>query len=158
MAASEKLAAIYAAKMRERPCSPEHPWSLVIEFDEFTPGSLSHQQTYRKSISLACSFLELGEDVLSICSTWLIPVIAQTEKLYAAVGGWSACLAHFLRVFLLSDLSIQNVGVCFKAPDGTVLTLYARLQWLHADGEGLQHALNITARKGIRPSSWQRVC
>ena len=150
LADSPFLAQMYATALEKAPCSRERPWSLVVVFDEFTPGSIAHQQLDRKTMNLAFNFLELGLEPLSAGSTWLMPVLARTKKLSQAVGGWSACLAIYLRAHLLGDLGIERVGVSFRAGDKSY-TLFARLQVLCSDGEGLQYGLDMKGPAGLRP-------
>ena len=60
---SETLAKVYVDTLAEKPCSKEHPWHLILCFDEYTPGSLSHPQMSRKTMDVAFNFLELGDAV-----------------------------------------------------------------------------------------------
>ena len=147
---SKQLAKIYAEKMAEKPSSRESPWRLIVCFDEYTPGSLSHPQPDRKTMDIAFNFLELGASHLSIPSTWMIPVAVRAKKMSQAIGGWSACLARFLRVLLVGDLGMQTVGVAFRF-EGQDYELFAALECLVSDGEGLKFALNIMGANGLRP-------
>ena len=113
---SETLAKVYVDTLAEKPCSKEHPWHLILCFDEYTPGSLSHPQMSRKTMDVAFNFLELGDAVLSIPATWLIPITAHAQMMSSAVGVWSACLALFLRLLLVGDLGMQTAGVPFRFP------------------------------------------
>ena len=144
------LAESYAHALAQHPCSEQQPWSLVVLFDEFTPGSISHPQLDRATMTLAFNFLELGPAALSLDATWLIPVLVRRRRIRDAQGGWSACLAMYLRAQLLGGLSIQRVGVSFTL-GGSTFTVWARLRCLCSDGEGLQHALDILGPNGIRP-------
>ncbi len=143
------LALIYAKAIRRHPCSEQRPWSFVVVFDEFTPGSICHPQRHRKTMNLAFNFLEVGPAALSVGSTWMIPVTVRAYKISESVGGWSACLATYLKAHLLGDLSIQTVGVTFRV-GGRMFTVYARLSCLCSDGEGLQYALDLKGPCGIR--------
>ena len=146
----DSLKHIYVQAMQTHPCSEQHPWSLVVVFDEFTPGSIAFPQLERKTMSLAYNFLELGAAALSVASTWVIPAVARSCKLSDAVGGWSAVLAAYLKLHLLGDLSVQTVGVAFKVGTNTY-TVYARLRCLCSDGEGLKMALDVKGHGGLRP-------
>ena len=106
------LAELYAQKLTERPCDVNNPWSLIVVFDAFTPASLSCPRPANvKTMNLAFNFLELGSSALCVDATWLLPVSVRNEMVEEAVGGWSACLAIYLRAHLLGGTSIQFVGV-----------------------------------------------
>ena len=57
--------ALMVEKHRQRPSSPERPWSLVLYSDEVTPGALLATQPTRKSQAIYYSFLELGHVALA---------------------------------------------------------------------------------------------
>ena len=145
------LAELYAQKLRERPCDVNNPWSLIVVFDAFTPASLSCPRPANvKTMNLAFNFLELGSSALCVDATWLLPVSVRNEMVEEAVGGWSACLAIYLRAHLLGDFSIQSVGVPFTF-GGTWYTIFAALRLLSSDGEGLKFALDLKGYNGIIP-------
>ena len=144
------LAELYVERLAVHPCSESQPWSLVVIWDEFTPGSIAHPQPYRKTLTLAYNFLELGAAGLAVGSTWFVPVSVRTKQLYQAVGGLSNCLARYLRAHLLGDLSIQTVGVSF-VHNGHPYTIWARLTNLCADGEGLKLGCDVRGHAGLRP-------
>ena len=148
--ASEDLAKLYVEKLEEKPCSREKPWNILLTFDEFTPGSISFPQLSRKMMNLAFNFLELGGSLLRIPCTWIIPVAVRATYMSNAIGGWSACLALFLRLLLLGDLGLQSTGVTFLYK-GNAYELFGRLKAMLSDGEGLKHALDIMGYNGIRP-------
>ena len=100
-------------------------------------------------MDVAFNFLELGDAVLSIPATWLIPIAVRAKRMSSAVGGWSACLALFLRLLLVGDLGMQTAGVAFRFA-GRVYTIYATLECLLSDGEGLKFALDVMGYNGIR--------
>ena len=142
------LARLYAQRMQERPCSLERPWSMVVVWDDFTPGSLSHPLTHLKTMVLAYNFREVGAAALGVGSTWLVPVAVRSRYMAKAEGGLSACLVTYLKTHLMGDLSIQHVGVAFKV-DGEIFMLYARLTNLLSDGEGLKLGLDVFGHAGI---------
>jgi len=146
----DNLAALYVERLAVHPCSVSQPWSLVVIYDEFTPGSIAHPQPHRKTLTLAFNFLELGHAALAVASTWFVPVSVRTKKLYEAVGGLSNGLARYLKAQLLGDLSIQTVGIAFTYY-GRSYTIFARLTNLVADGEGLKLGLDVKGHSGIRP-------
>ena len=48
MLASPSLQKLFGTKLAERPCSPEHPWNLIIYSDEVTPGNVLSTSNKRK--------------------------------------------------------------------------------------------------------------
>ena len=149
LAECPQLAQAYVHAMSEKPRSKEEPWSLIVVFDAFKPGSV-YSVDSRKTMTLAFNFLEVGPNLLQMGSSWLIPLALRVSKIAAVEGGWSACLRLYLRLQLLGDLSLQTVGVPFTH-NGQLYTVYAKLEYLMSDGEGLQDALSITGASGIRP-------
>ena len=146
---SPELARHYAQEIVDTGCSIDRPWGLIVIFDEFQPGSISHPQRHCKTMSLAFSFVEMKSS-LSVASTWFVPVCLRSSITSQAEGGWSACLVVYLKAHLLGDLSIQSVGVPFTV-DNKVYTVYAKLRILCSDGEGLKQALDVKGHNGIRP-------
>ena len=145
------LARFYLHRMAEHPCSVDDPWSLIVMFDAFTPGSIScPRPLMQKTMNVAFNFLELGPAALSVDHIWLIPVSVRTCMMDDAVGGWAACLGIYLRVQLLGDRNIRTVGVTFSV-DGERATVYATLKVLGSDGEGLKDGLDLKAYGGIVP-------
>ena len=82
-------AELFVERLAVHPCSESQPWSLVVIYDELTPGSIAHPQPYRKTLTLAYNFLELGAAGLAVGSTWFVPVSVRTKRLYVANGGFS---------------------------------------------------------------------
>ena len=69
------LARFYLHRMAEHPCSVDDPWSLIVMFDAFTPGSIScPRPLMQKTMNVAFNFLELGPAALSLDEIWLLPV------------------------------------------------------------------------------------
>ena len=147
---NKQLAKLYVDALVEKPSSREHPWHLIVCFDEFTPGSISHPQMSRKTMDVAFNFLELGQAVLGIPATWMARIAVRAKKMSDAIGGWSACLAVFLRILLVGDLGMETVGVPFSF-EGKVYKTFAKLECLLSDGEGLKSAWSVTGWAGIRP-------
>jgi hypothetical protein len=61
-----KLQTLYADALRLHPCREDKPWSIVMGFDEFAPGSQLVVDNRRKAMNLYYNFLELGSHALSI--------------------------------------------------------------------------------------------
>ena len=144
------MRAVYVRALQIRPCTRETPWSMLMCFDAFNPGSFHNVEQARKMMNLAFNFLELGPAALQQTQTWLIPMSLRQTVIDTVEGGWSACLRQYLRLHFLHPMSIQISGVSFTH-DGTRYTIYAKLRCLLSDGEGLQQGLELVAYNGIRP-------
>ena len=57
---SPALQAAFKEALRTSPCGPQHPWRLMVGFDEHIPGNKLALMPARKSMNLSFSFLELG--------------------------------------------------------------------------------------------------
>ena len=145
------LAALYRERMRKHPCSVDRPWSMIVMFDAFSPVTISCPRPgAQKTMNVMYNFLELGAAALSLDKTWLVPVSVRYECVSNAVGGWSACLAMYLRLHLLGPHNIQSVGVAFDVlPEKFIV--FAKLKVLGSDGEGLKEALDLKGFSGLVP-------
>jgi hypothetical protein len=75
------LQALYDGAWARSPATPQTPWSLLVAFDEFTPGNkLSTDQT-RKTMVLSFTFLELGASALARGTAWCTPVTVRTTTI-----------------------------------------------------------------------------
>ena len=75
-----ELARVYARRLNEHPCSEQRPWSIVVAFDEFTPGSARAPDNRKKAMVLSYNFLELGREVLRHEASWLVPVVVRRAR------------------------------------------------------------------------------
>lgn len=82
--ASPSLGQLYANAWRRSPPSPQRPWSLIVAFDEFTPGNKLQTDQTRKTMVLSFSFLQLGQAALSFGSSWATAVCVRSNKLKEA--------------------------------------------------------------------------
>ena len=57
--ASTHMEELFAKSLRLHPCSEDRPWSLVVVWDEFTPGNMLKPLNERKTMAVYFSFLEL---------------------------------------------------------------------------------------------------
>ena len=124
---------------------------MIVLFDAFTPTTISAPRPdAQKTMNLAFNFLELGPAALSVDRTCMPPVSVRSQHVDNAVGGWSACLAMYLRWQLLGEHNIARIGVPVCV-NGEWATSYASLKFLGPDGEGIQDALDFNAGGGIVP-------
>jgi hypothetical protein len=94
---SSRLQDLYAAAAAKYPCSPGAPWSMIVSFDEYTPGHQIIGRHKRKVMVMHFSFLELGPAALCSNKVWLTPVctFARTKvcvRLFAFSQAWRSRL------------------------------------------------------------------
>jgi hypothetical protein len=70
VAESPELQRMYAQALSQKPCRQDSPWSLVVTFDEYSPGNAMSFNNKRKSMNINFSFLELGQNGLSMDDAW----------------------------------------------------------------------------------------
>ena len=92
---SSEMEELFARSLQQRPCSAEAPWSLVMVYDEFTPGNVLQPQNPRKTMVVNFTFLEL--DSYSDLS-WFTTAVARTPLIKEVTGGWSRMLRDLLRL------------------------------------------------------------
>ena len=54
---SRSLGELYQQAFERYPCTHDHPWQLIIGFDEFVPGSRLRAYNQRKSMNISFSFV-----------------------------------------------------------------------------------------------------
>ena len=67
---SSVLQGLFAEAVRRRAPSISNPWTLVIGYDEFSPGGMFDTDNDRKSMNLSYTFLELGEHNIWFTRAW----------------------------------------------------------------------------------------
>ncbi len=75
----------FAVALRLHPCSAEHPWGLLLGWDENVPGNKPALQNYRKSMNASFSFAELGP-ALSHDACWFTPIVVLATKIKLVSG------------------------------------------------------------------------
>jgi hypothetical protein len=128
----------------------DRPWSLVVAFDEFTPGNSTSGTNWRKSMVLSFNFLEFGEHHLRSSNTWLTPIVLRSVHIHNCVGGWPFFLREYLRLHLCGPSGMQTVG-CPVLIRNQPLLIHARLKILISDGDGLKLALDWRGAAGLKP-------
>jgi len=128
----------------------ESPWSLVIGFDEFSPGNKLRVDNQRKSMVLSFSFLNLGQAALQHDCVWTTPVVVRHKILMLARGGWSEMIRMYINLHLIGPHGISTIGVPVRL-NGQPLVIYARMTDLFSDGDGLRSALDWKGAKALKP-------
>lgn len=147
---SPALQAMYLSALAKKPCSMERPWSLVVGFDECSPGNKLNTQNRRKIMNLSFSFIELGAQALAKEDSWMTAVSVRSTVIAKVSGGWSYMLREFLHLQLASAQGLQTSGVALDL-QGVPCLLYARLTHLLTDGDGFKQALQWKGASGIKP-------
>lgn len=150
VAESPLLADVFKRAIAEYQPSMEHPWRLVVAWDEFSPGNKLKVDNTRKCMNLSFSFVELGQTALTQNWAWFTCVCLRSHMIARTRGGWSAYLRAFLRIQMLSagGLATGGVPLCIG---GNTIMLYARVANLLSDGDGLRSALDWKGHASMKP-------
>ena len=89
------LGVVYRRAAILRKPTLEHPWNMLICFDEFAPGHQLNCDNTKKVMVLNFNFAELGEEVLSKDCSWMTPIVVRTSRMKNVIGHWS----YMLRIF-----------------------------------------------------------
>ena len=144
-----ELANLFAVAMDAHPCSSSLPWSIIVGFDEYTPGNKTKLNNQKKCMVTSFSFLELGLENLGRGAAWMTPAIALHTSIASTKGGWSCMLKLLLKLLLVGTHGLQSVGVTFNA-QGRDFVLFGRLAVLLSDGDGLREALDWKGHAGVK--------
>ncbi len=142
---------LYTRAVAESPPSLESPWSLVVAYDEFSPGNKLQPDNRRKTMVLSFTFKELGQVALCNGTAWLVPVCIRQSHFSQLQGGWSNLLRLFLTRILLGPGGLATSGTPLQLADGRTVLLFARLTNLLSDGEGLKVGLDWKGHGGLKP-------
>jgi len=145
----EPLARLFRRALDLYPVSMDAPWSLIVAFDEYIPGSQRNLLNHRKAMVLSFSFLELGEALRSEAA-WLTPVVLRSDIINRTKGGWSHCFAQVMRLMLLDVEAFATSGVPLSVLGEPVL-MFARVRNILSDGDGLRSVLDWRGANGIKP-------
>ena len=145
----ESLGNLFRDALRRHPVSKDRPWSIVIGFDEFVPGSKLNLLNHRKCMVLSFSFLELGEG-LRHESAWFSPVVVRSEIMHRVQGGWPHMFVLFVRVLLLDPEGLMTGGVALEVGGQSVL-LFATVRNVLSDGDGLRLVSDWRGANAIKP-------
>jgi hypothetical protein len=92
---------------RDRPSSPDKPWSIILYSDEVTIGDpLSKAKGSRKVQAIYWSLKELGPDALSCEQAWM-PLTILRADVIRPIGGLSVLTKHLLDTFFHDGLNLR---------------------------------------------------
>jgi hypothetical protein len=72
------LQGLYDGAWARTPATPQTPWSLLVAYDEFSPGNKLATDQSRKTMVLSFTFLELGASALARGTAWCTPVTVRS--------------------------------------------------------------------------------
>ena len=144
---STEMEKVFANSLRLHPCTEERPWSLVVTWDEFTPGNMLQPHNARKTMVANFSFLEL--ECRSDCAWWTMAV-ALTTKIQEVQGGWSKMLRELLRMSLVGPSGMHTAGIPLML-QGEHIVIYAKVVCLLSDGDGLRQAMQWNGGGSLKP-------
>ena len=147
---SSVLQGLFAEAVRRRAPSISNPWTLVIGYDEFSPGGMFDTDNDRKSMNLSYTFLELGEHNIRSDNAWFTPVVVRHSKIDLVNGKWGAMLRRYLRLHLLGPIGLTTAGVSVQLGREHVL-IFASLKYMIADLDGHRAGLDWKGANGFRP-------
>ena len=145
---SSQMEEVFFQALHRHPCSAEAPWSLVVVFDEFTPGNVLKPHNDRKTMVVNFTFLELNPVVSD--NLWFTTAVVRTSRMKLVVGGWSRMLRDLLRLTLGGPSGLQTAGSPASIK-GQPVTIFAKLVFLLGDGDGLKMALQWKGASGVKP-------
>jgi hypothetical protein len=148
---SSHLADVYERALAMHPCTMASPWSIIVAWDEFTPGNVLRGDNKRKVMNLSFSFLQLGHTALTSNWGWFTPVALRSTMISSIRGGWSACLAVFLRVLLSGVNGLSLSGMPLQLNGDRVVLLHGRLTNLLSDGAGLAEGYDWRGHASLKP-------
>ena len=144
---SSEMEEVFVQSLRAHQCSAEAPWSLVVTWDEFTPGNPLQPHDDRKAMVTNFSFLELLGDS---DNTWRTMAVARTTKIKEVKDGWSRMLRDLLRLTLGGPSGMQTAGIPLKLK-GEFVSIHARVVCLLSDGDGLRQAMQWNGAASLKP-------
>lgn len=147
--ASSGLKAAFEEAWSAQPCSFDRPWSLVMYFDELTPGNVLRPDNKRKTMAVYLSVRELGPQVLCHCEAWATIALVRTSVIRTIVGGWSRMLKDLVRSMFLGASGFGTAGVVLQLDRPRLL--FAQLRNILADEAALKLAFDSKGASGLRP-------
>ena len=138
-------------KHRQRPSSPERPWSLVLYSDEVTPRAVLATQPTRKSQSIYYSFLELGHVALAREESWLCAMVHRSSSVATADGGMGQVVGAILKLlFPAQGADLHLTGLMLYDEGGQGFRLHARLATFVQDGAAHKDIWKCKGDSGTR--------
>ena len=145
-----ELNEIYSSIAATHGTGQQHPWNMIIGFDEFTPGDGFKPLNFKKCMVVSFNFDHLERRLLSAASTWFTPLVMRHHELSRIEGGFARVFRDYLRLHLLGPRGASNAGVPVKL-GGIDRLIFVNLRYLLADGDGWRIALDWRGASCIKP-------
>ena len=147
---NDTLQGWYLSALQRHPCSAATPWRILLGWDEFVPGNKLAIDNSRKTMCLSFTFDELDEQ-RDLDLAWITPIAVRNSLVKSVRGGWSNMLRAFLHLLLLDDgQGLQAAGHPLLLRGSTHM-LFARVDLMMADGDGLRLALQWLGAGAVKP-------
>ena len=134
----------------DRPCMPNAPWSLLLDFDEATPGMLLRQDNKRKSWTFFVSLREFGAGVLQHQGAWLPLSNIRSDVAKRVVGGFPRCSTVLLRFMFVDGDNMKDHGFILTLHQGPVF-IFIKHGINVADTAALQRFWSWRGASGLFP-------
>ena len=121
------FSAFFLSRLKEKPPSPEQPWSLILYSDEVTPGNVLAVRNDRKFHGIYFSFIELGVNALSREESWFVLVVEFSNTVNELSAGISQVFSKCIRYFFQADgFNLATAGMMLDFP-GESVRFWAKL-------------------------------
>lgn len=118
------------------PSTPDNPWRIICNQDEYTPGAVLRQDNKRKTLNFYISVLEFGPVHLKSDACWLPFGGLRTTMCKEVVGGASAVNALVARQLTVDSAALQDGTLLRIGADKTPTIIYFTLARYVADIAG----------------------
>ena len=125
--------------LRLHPPTMRNPWRILVGWDEMVPGN-PLSETGRKLMVLSWTFYELPNG-LSNTTAWLTPLMLRCAAMNVAEGKFSGVLRQLLEHLLFDTVSGYHCSGHTIRVKGRIVTIFALLTRLFADGGGFAQGL-----------------
>ena len=138
--------AMLAELYERQPCTPDKPWRLVLNFDEFVPGAVLSLDNARKAWGFYASVLDMGSSALQSLGAWMPLCVLRTVICKQVQGGFSNACGNLLR-------RLRNTlqeGFVLEFDSGPKY-IFMEFDCALADGAGLQYFWNSKGASALMP-------
>jgi len=148
---SPDYAQIVARAFRKHPCTPVHPWRLIVYQDGVNPSDGLAKNHSRKSVVFYWAFAEFGMRALAHEEVWGTVVVVRTFHTKRLVGQVVQLTSRVLDQFFGGEHDIGISGARVKmhsAADIDVVHIFAALGVLLADEPALKEMVDCKGHAG----------
>ena len=123
--------------------------TLLVYFDEVTPGNPLRPDNHRKYHAIYVSIKEFGSVMLSNSAVWLPVAVLRSAFVKKAIGGFSHCMRLLATSWYLGPLQLDTLGFVVELDRPRIMLS----KWCRtiADGDAHRAFFNIKGASAIRP-------